>query len=630
MEYCCQSNAYTATSGKENAMIGAKKRSFRAYLCSATLLCDAGAAAAQTGATWEQSGGTPQGTRYSSLTDITSANVSALTEEFSFPTGTIGAHQGGPLVVGTIMYVVTPWPNKLIALDLTKAGAVLWTYAPPNSATGKGHNSYGNRGAAYASGLVVYCELDGHVVAVNASTGAQVWRVQVTDPNIEGETLPIAPIIVNGKVIFGDSLSEMGARGSVRALDLKTGKLLWKAFSTGPDTDVLIDSTFKPYYAKDQGPNLGATTWPGTLWQHGGSTTWEWITYDPETNLIFYGTAQPGTFNPDQRPGDNKWGASVFARNPDTGKAVWAYQLTPHDNWDYDATNEYTVVDLTIGGTPRKALVHFSKNGFAYVFDRTNGSLISATPYSDGTNWASGYDLATGLPQINKAMETHQGKIASGICPSALGGKDWEYSSYSPATGLFYFGMNNFCMHYQPLLTRYIPHASFFGVGTLTFDPSPHSNGSLGALVAWDPVNAKLAWSTQEALPLVGPGTLSTAGGLVFYGTADSHFKALDAKTGAVLWSTTVECPVVSNPISFTGADGKQRIAVYSGTNSCPVSTVSGDALAKPNGAAVAAKPAISGGPEIQAMYRSFPQIAAANSPKASVNSGYLHVYKLP
>jgi PQQ-dependent dehydrogenase (methanol/ethanol family) len=297
-------------------MNSAKNRSIRHYLLATALALSAGAASAQTGANWIQSGGTPQGTRYSALKDITPANVATLTEEFSFATGVIGAHQGGPLVVGKVMYVVTPWPNKLVALDLTKNGAVLWTYAPPNSASGKGHNSRGNRGAAYGDGLVVYCELDGHVVAVNATTGQQVWRVQVTDPNTEGETLPVAPIIVNGKVIFGDSLSEMGARGSVRALDLKTGKPVWKAFNTGPDSDVLIDSTFKPYYAKDQGSNLGATTWPNNLWLHGGSTVWEWITYDPETNLLFYGTSQPGTFNPDQRPGDNKWGASVFARNP--------------------------------------------------------------------------------------------------------------------------------------------------------------------------------------------------------------------------------------------------------------------------------------------------------------------------
>jgi alcohol dehydrogenase (cytochrome c) len=570
-------------------------------------------ALAQTGANWLEAGGVPQGTRFSTLADITPANVGGLVQEFAVPTGAKGAHEGGPLVVGTTMYVVTPWPNKLIALDLTQAGKVLWTYAPPESGSGAGHNGRANRGAAYSNGLVVFCELDGHVAAVNATTGKQVWRTQVTDPNVTQETLPIAPIVVHGRVIIGDSLSEMGARGVVRALSLTTGKLVWQAYNTGPDSDVLIDANTKPFYLKDKGANLGATTWPGQSWQQGGGTVWEWMTYDPGLNLLFYGTSQPGTFNADQRPGDNKWGDTVFARNPDTGKVVWAYQLTPNDHWDYDATNEYTVVDLAIAGTVRKTLVHFSKNGFAYVFDRTNGQLISATPYSDGTNWAKGIDLTTGLPNIDNTKLTHQGQIASGICPSALGGKDWEYSSYSPKTKLFYFGLNNFCMHFQPLLTQYFPHAPYFGVGTLTFDPSPNFKGALGALVAWDPVRAKAVWSTPEALPLVGPGTLATAGGLVFYGTADAHFKALDATTGKTLWTTTLECPVVSNPIAYTGPDGKQRVAVYSGSATCPAAPI-GDGTAAMH-------------PSLKALYDSVPRLRVTN---AAVTSGYVHVFKLP
>jgi alcohol dehydrogenase (cytochrome c) len=573
----------------------------------------AGTAWAQAGANWVESGGVPQGTRYSTLTDITPNNAATLTEEFSVATGAIGAHEGGPLVVGSTMYVVTPWPNKLIALDLAHNGAVLWTYSGAQTAAGAGKNGRGNRGPAYANGMVVYCELDGHVVAVNATTGKLAWATQVFDPNVTQETLPIAPIIVNNKVIIGDAMSEMGARGMVRALDLNTGKLLWKAYNTGPDSDVLIDASFKPFYAKDQGKDLGKTSWPKNGWQVGGGTVWEWITYDPGTNLIFYGTSQPGTFNADQRPGDNKWGASVFARNPDTGKAVWAYQLTPNDSWDYDATNEYTVVDLTIAGKLRKTLVHFSKNGFAYVLDRTNGQLISATPYSDGTNWATSVNLTTGLPNIDPAKITHQGQIASGICPSALGGKDWEYSSYSPVTGLFYFGLNNFCMHYQPLLTQYIPHAPYFGVGTLSFDPSPNFNGHMGALVAWDPVQAKAVWSVPEAYPLVGPGTLATAGGLVFYGTSDAHFKALDARTGAVLWQTQLECPVVSNPITYTAPDGKQRVAVYAGSATCPANSATGGEAAVH--------------PSIKALYKSVPALKYQN---AAAKSGYLHVFKLP
>ena len=280
------------------------------------------------------------------------------------------------------MYVVTPFPNKLIALDLAHPGKALWTFNPQPAGYARGLTCCDivNRGAAYADGLVVYTLLDGNVVAVNALTGAQAWRTKVAEP-WNGETLNTAPIIVNGKVIFGSSGSEMGVRGSVRALDLKTGKLVWQAYATGPDAEVLIDANFHPYFAKDRGANLGVSTWPGTMWKQGGGTSWAWITYDPELNLIFYGTSQPGTFNPDMRPGENKWAATIFARNPDTGKAAWAYQLVPHDNWDYDAVNEDTVVDLPIGGVPRKVIVHFNKNGFAYILDRRDRTADQRQPF---------------------------------------------------------------------------------------------------------------------------------------------------------------------------------------------------------------------------------------------------------
>lgn len=601
-------------------------------------------ALAQSGASWTEAGGVPQGTRYSTLSDITPGNVASLTPEFTLATNAIGAHEGGPLVVGTVMYVVTPWPNKLIAFDLANGGAVLWTFSPAQSSMGAGKNSRANRGASYANGQIVFCTLDGHVVAVNATTGTLTWETAVFNPDVTQETLPIAPIVVNGKVIIGDAMSEMGARGAVRALDLKTGKVLWTAYNTGPDTDVLIDSTFKPYYAKDRGVDLGKTTWPASTlpsdppggpsvpaYKVGGATVWEWLTYDPETNLLFYGTSQPGTFNADQRPGDNKWGSSVFARNPDTGKAVWAFQLVPHDNWDYDATNEYTVVDLPISGAMVKALVHFSKNGFVYVFDRTSGRLISATPYSDGLNWASGYDYVSGLPVVNAAMQTHQGQITAGICPSALGGKDWEYSSYSPATGLFYLTVNNFCMHYQPILTQYFPHAPYFGIGTLTFDPSPiAATQGFGRVMAWDPVRAKAVWTYAEPYPMVGPGTLATAGGVVFYGTADAKFKALDAASGALLWQTQLECPVVSNPITYTGPDGRQRVAVYSGSSTCPApSGVGGGGGSGGAKAASAVKrePETAMNPAIKALYDQMPALKGAQT---AVKSGYVHIFKLP
>lgn len=580
-------------------------------------------AQAQAGAEWTTPAGVPQGTRYSTLTDITTKNVGKLTEEFSYPTGTKGSHQGSPLVVGNVMYVVTPFPDRLIALDLTHPGKALWTFSPNPGGYARGLTCCDivNRGAAYASGLVVYTLLDGNVVAVDAKTGKQAWRTKVADP-WNGETLNTAPIIVNGKVIFGSSGSEMGVRGSVRALDLKSGKLLWQAYATGPDADVLIDAGFHPFYSKDQGKDLGVKTWPGTMWKQGGATSWAWITYDPETNLIFYGTSQPGTFNPDMRPGDNKWAATIFARNPDTGKAVWAYQLVPHDNWDYDAVNEDTVVDIPIGGVTRKVIVHFNKNGFTYILDRVTGKLISANPFSFA-NWATGVNLVTGEPKIVPAMKTHQGVVTDNICPSAFGAKDWEYSAYSPTTKLFYFGAHNLCMSYEPLEVLYIAGTPFTGV---SIGMAPGAGGNMGEFVAFDPAKGQRSWTVKEPLPVFG-GALATAGNVIFYGTLDKQFKALDAKTGKLLFSTTLECGITSAPITYTGPDGKQRVAITTGLGylngafaggACPAgSTFSGDAV--PGNARTQA---------VAGFAASHPQAAPAAA--GGPTSGYVHVFKLP
>lgn len=573
-------------------------------------------AAPATGAEWTTAGGTQQGTRYSGLTEINAANAGKLVEEFSFPTGTKASHQGSPLVVGSTMYVVTPFPNKLIAMDLSHPGTVRWTFNPnPNpQARGLTCCDVVNRGAAYANGLVVYTLLDGNVVAVNATTGKQVWRTKVAVPML-GETLNTAPIIVNNKVIFGSSGSEMGIRGSVRALDLTTGKLAWQAYSTGPDADVLIDANFHPFYAKDRGPDLGATTWKGKAWQQGGASVWAWITYDPDTNQIFYGTSQPGTFNPTQRPGQNKWSVTIFARNPDTGKANWAYQLIPHDMWDYDAANEDTVVDLPIGGKVRKTIVHFNKNGFAYVLDRVTGELIKAPQFAF-QNWSTGISLKTGLPAVVAAKRTQQGVVTQNICPSAFGAKDWEYSAFSPRTKLFYFGAHNLCMNYEPLKAMYIAGTPFTGASLGIF---PGAGGNMGEFVAFDPVAGKRVFTIAEPLVVFG-GALVTAGDVAFYGTSDRKFKAVDAKTGAVLFTTAVECGIASAPIAYTAPDGHERIAITTGLGwlngafaggACPAGSTFANA-ATPRAQAVAALAA---------------KTQAATS---AATSGYVHVYKLP
>ena len=552
------------------------------------------------GASWTTPAGTLQGTRFSTLTDITSANVSRLVEDFSFSTGMRGSHEGQPLVVGTILYIVTPFPNKLIALDLANGGKELWTYSPAVSpyARGVACCDVVNRGAAYANGQIVFALLDDSVVAVNALTGKQTWRTSLGDPHT-GMTMSGAPIIVGDKVIVGNSGGELGIRGWVAGLSLTNGGLVWRAYSTGPDVDVLLGPSFHPFYAKDRGVDLGVTTWPtGNLWAEGGGTVWAWLTYDPELNLVFYGTSNPGVWDPDARPGDNKWGASVFARNPDTGEAVWAYQLTPHDNWDFDAISENIAVDLPFNGVTRKLLVQFDKNGYAYTFDRATGEVLVAKPF-ETVNWSTSINLTTGLPALDPAKQSHEGVFTNNICPTPLGGKDYEPAAFSPATKLFYVPAINLCYNFQALKAIFIRSTPFTGAD-LSFFPGP--GGNLGELVAWDAVKGVKTWSIKEPLPLYG-GVLATAGNVVFYGTLDKQFKAIDATTGAVLFQTQLECGIGSNPISFTGADGKQRIAVYSGIGWLP-GGFAGGACPKGGwgGAAVAGAP----------------------------TSGVLHVFKLP
>ena len=520
-----------------------------------------GAFAQAAGAEWPTPAGTPEGTRFSSLADITSANVNTLVEEFAFPTGTKASHQGQPLVVGTTMYIVTPYPNKLIALDLTRAGAVKWTFNPGPSeyARGVACCDVVNRGAAYANGKIIYNVLDDQTVAVDAVSGKLAWRTRLGNVK-SGETLTGAPIVVKDKVIVGNAGGELGIRGWVQALNVDTGKVVWKAFNTGPDADVKIGANFHPFYAKDQGRNLGSTSWPGTLWQQGGSTAWAWFTYDPGLNLVYYGTSNPGVWNPDMRPGDNKWGATIFARNPDTGEAVWAYQLTPHDGWDFDAMNESIVTDVTIGGATRKALVHFDKNGFAYTLDRATGEVLKADKFVNVT-WADHVDLKTGIPAVNPGMDTHEGVIVKNICPTPLGAKEFVPAAYSPKTKLFYVPTINFCNNYEALRAVYIAGTPFTGV-SLSFAPDPGKTP--GEMIAWDVTTGSKKWSIQEPLPLYS-GVLATAGDVVFYGTLNKQFKAVDATTGKVLFQKTLECGIVGNPISYTAPDGKQRVAIYTG-----------------------------------------------------------------
>src|SRR5215207_7877983 len=341
-------------------------------------------------------------TRFSGLDQITTANAASLKLAWSFSTGVLRGQEAAPLVVGGTMYVVTPYPNILYALDLTKPGApAKWTYKPQPKASAQGVACCDvvNRGASYADGRIVFNTLDGQTVAVAADDGKELWRTQLADMNL-GETLTMAPLIAKGKVLVGVSGSEFGIRGWLTALDLRSGKIAWRAYHTGPDKDVLIGSRFKPFYATERGTDLGVQSWPSESWKIGGGGVWGWISYDPSLNLIYYGTANPGPWNADQRPGDNKWTAGIFARDLDTGEAIWFVPTSPHDLFDYDSVNELILLDLSTGGATRKVIVRPERNGFMYVIDRQTGEVLSADQYGPVTSY-TGFDAKAGRPIEN-------------------------------------------------------------------------------------------------------------------------------------------------------------------------------------------------------------------------------------
>ncbi|MEP6621627.1 MAG: PQQ-dependent dehydrogenase, methanol/ethanol family [bacterium] len=526
---------------------------------------------------WTQAAGDYSASRFSQLDQITPENAKNLHAAWTFSTGVLRGHEGQPLVVGNTMYVVTPYPNVSYALDLATEGQPLkWKVRPENSQTAVGLACCDvvNRGAAYANGRLFYNLLDGHTVAIDVTTGQLLWRTQMGNL-AKGETMTMAPLVVKGKVIVGSSGGEMGVRGWIAALDEVTGKEIWRAYNIGPDADIKVGKRFKPFYHTDTSANQGATSWPANTWQQGGATVWGWLSYDPDLNIVYHGSSNPGPWNGAQRPGDNKWSAAIIARDADTGEMIWAFQPTPHDVWDYDAVNENILVDLPIGGTVRKALVHFDRNGFAYTMDRATGEVILAKPFVP-MNWANGVDLKTGRPQLNAAKVPYQGKKVSFICPSLEGGKNQQPAAFSPATGLFYVPTNNLCMDFEAREVSYIPGTPYIG-GNAPEVAGP--GGYRGEFIAWDATTGRKVWGIKEPYPVWG-GALATKGDVVFYGTLDGWFKAADARTGAVLWKFKVGSGIVGNPMTYLGPDGKQYVAIYAGIGGDMGLLIAGDVAA--------------------------------------------------
>ena len=334
-------------------------------------------------------------------------------------------------------------------------------------------------------------------------------------------------------MFVGISGGEFGVQGSLTAYNIEDGSLVWRGYSTGPDDQTLMDPEKTTHLGQPVGKDSGTATWEGDQWKIGGGTTWGWYAIDPELNLIYYGTGNPGTWNPVQRPGDNRWSMTIFARDVDTGMAKWVYQMTPHDEWDYDGVNEMILVDMEVDGEQRKALVHFDRNGFAYTLDRETGELLVAEKYDPVVNWATHVDMETGRPQVVPRYSTdHQGEDVNttNICPAALGTKDQQPAAYSPETGLFYVPTNHVCMDYEPFQVSYTAGQAYVGA-TVDMYAAPGGT-NLGNFIAWDATKGEIVWSNPEPFS-VWSGALATAGDMVFYGTLEGYLKAVDAETGA-------------------------------------------------------------------------------------------------
>lgn len=497
----------------------------------------------------------PQGHRFSPLTAINADNVAKMVPAFSASLG--GEKQRGqeaqPIVYGGIIYVTGSY-SRLFAFD-ARTGEEKWQYDARLPDGIMPCCDVVNRGAAIHGDKIIFATLDARLVALNRLTGKVIWNKQIADYQA-GYSATAAPLIVKGMVITGNSGGEFGVVGAVDARDVETGELIWHR--------PVIEGHMGTLKGKDNGitGKLNAS-WTGDQWKNGGGATWLGGTYDPETNLLFFGTGNPAPWNSHLRPGDNLYTASTLAIDPATGTIKWSYQTTPHDGWDFDGVNEFIPFDATINGKPMKLGAKADRNGYFFVLDRTNGKFISANKFVPQTTWANGFDK-NGKPNVIPAGRPGAPTAEKGTTvfasPSFLGGKNWMPMAYSHDTGLFYIPANDWGMDIWNEPIAYKKGAAYLGAG---FTIKPIAEDHIGALRAMDPKTGKIVWEYKNPAPLWG-GVLTTGGNLVFTGTPEGYLKAFDAKTGKELWKFQTGSGVIGSPVTWE-QDGEQFVAVMSG-----------------------------------------------------------------
>ena len=542
-------------------------------------------------AQWVMPNANYAGWNYSPLDQITVDNVEQLTMAWTTQLGIQDSYEASPLVIGDTMYIVTPKPNYVYALDLVRQGVIKWEFRPeiPDLETAVRSACCGaqSRGLAYADGRIFFATLDGQVFALDSETGEEIWRAE--NANIaSGETVSAMPLLVGDKVIVGVAGGERGVRGHVTAYSTDTGRFRWRYYSMGPNNEVGIGSRFDPFYPDDRIPDPALDTWYGDSWRRGGGSVWGWFTYDPELNLFYYGTSNCGPWNPDYR---REWGvveldedggltgfrnnycSSILARDANSGELIWAYNVTPQDQWDLDEPSANILVDLEIDGQPRKALVRAARNGFFYVFDRATGEMLLEPWMFVYNDLIQGVNMETGRPRydIGKIMftdlEDRQKYVpdaedtAVGWCPG-IAARNWQNDAFSPRTGLLYTSTSNRCGMLRMIEGEYVPGQGYTLRERGGRAPRPPNEEVVGELQANDPVAGETVWRIQWTTANNAP-VMATGGDLVFQGGPNEGVvRAFDARTGDIVWTFRTGSNFRNSPITYIGPDGRQYVAI--------------------------------------------------------------------